>query len=412
MAKSVFRWARLLMLFRTRRRLISALSLVVAMLAGGAQAMNITVAGAPPPAVAPLPFARPKPVAILPVPTLRVTGLIETGDAEKLRLVLVKLADSAGASPDGPLSTIEFSSLGGNLIEGFEIGGLLRKFRMIAIVRKGDICMSSCALALLGGNIHHAAPINVSECNVELGAKVAFHNFFLNRNGLSNGTATDPVASRLQGFADARGGAAMLVKYAGEMGLQPNFVATLMGRPVEEFQYIETVAQFLAFHVCPIGLARPSASLEIQASNLCRNSLVAVEPQATLQARSIPVDQAKLYLLERMQASMQSSSKARGRLSAQLASGAVMRNKDEIDHLYEDLRAAGVALPDIVGPTFEITGGPAEVTCYASLSTDNPDTYDVSLLGPRGFSEPPRLPPENSRRLFLYDRNDVVNPKL
>ena len=109
---------------------------------------------------------------------------------------------------------------------------------------------------------------------------------------------------------------------------------------------------------------------------------------------------------------MLSSSKARGRLSAQLASGAVMRNKDEIDRLYEDLRAAGVSLPDIVGPTFEITGGPAEVTCYASLSPDNPDAYDVSLLGPRGFSEPPRLPPENSRRLFLYDRNDVVNPKL
>jgi hypothetical protein len=394
--------------------MIVLLSLVVAMLAGGAQAMNITVGGAaaPPPAGAPLPFARPKPVTIPPVPTLRVTGLIEAGDAEKLRLVLVQLAAAAGAKPDGPLSTIEFSSLGGNLIEGFEIGALLRKFRMIAVVRKGDICMSSCALALLGGNIHHVPSIEASECNVERGGKVAFHNFFLNRNGLGDGTATDPVASRLQGFADARGGAAMLVKYAGEMGLQPNFVASLMGRPVEEFQYIETVAQFLAFHVCPIALVRPSTPPEVQATNLCRNSLAAVEPQATLQARSIPVDQAKLYLLERVQASMQASSKARGRLSAQLSSGAVMRNKEEIDRLYEDLRAAGVALPDIVGPTFEITGGPADVTCYASLSPDKPDSYDVSLLGARGFSEPPRLPPENSRRLFLYDRNDVVNPKL
>ena len=276
--------------------------------------MNITVGGAaPPPAAAPLPFARPKPIAMPPVPTLRVTGMIETGDAEKLRLVLVKLAASPGAKPDGPLSTIEFSSLGGNLIEGFEIGGLLRKFRMIAVVRKARPL--HVVLRARPSRRQHSPPRprSTAECNVELGAKVAFHNFFLNRNGLGERHREDPVASRLQGFADARGGAAMLVKYAGEMGLQPNFVASLMGRPVEEFQYIETVGQFLSFHVCPIGLVRPSTPLEVQASNLCRNSLVAAEPQATLQARSIPVDQAKLYLLERMQASMQSSSKARGR---------------------------------------------------------------------------------------------------
>jgi hypothetical protein len=103
------------------------------------------------------------------------------------------------------------------------------------------------------------------------------------------------------------------------------------------------------------------------------------------------------------------ATKGRGRLTAQLASG--MRNKDEIDRLYDDLRAAGVALPEIVGPTFEVTGGPSEATCYVSLSPAEPDIYDVALFGARGFSDPPRLPPENSRRLFLYDRNDVVNPK-
>jgi hypothetical protein len=389
----------------------AALSFVAALLAGSpAHAINITVESASPP-TGTIPFARPsKPVAPRPMPRLRVTGMIETGDAEKLHAELARLAAAPGAPADGPLSTIELSSMGGNLIEGFEIGGLLRKFRMIAVVRKRDLCLSSCALAFLGGNAHHVASTGAGECNIEIGGKVAFHNFFLNRNGLREATSTDPVASRLQGFADARGGAAMLVKYAGEMGLQPNFVASLIGRPVEEFQYIETVGQFLAFHVCPIGLAPPSTSMEVQARNVCINSTGKAEATASLPVRAIPTDQAKLYLLERVQANMQSS-RARGRLSAQLASGAVMRNRQEIDRLYDDLRAAGVALPDIVGPTFEIASGRSDTTCYVSLSPDDPDGYDVSLFGPRGFADPPNQAPANARRLFLFDKNDVVNPK-
>jgi hypothetical protein len=389
----------------------AVLSFVAALLAGPpAHAINISVETAAPRAVT-IPFARPrKPAAPTPMPRLRVTGMIETGDAEKLQAELVKLAAAPGAPADGPLGTIELSSMGGNLIEGFEIGGLLRKFRMIAVVRKRDLCLSSCALAFLGGNAHRVPSRGASDCNVEIGGKVAFHNFFLNRNGLREATAADPVASRLQGFADARGGAAMLVKYAGEMGLPPNFVASLIGRPVEEFQYIETVGQFLSFHVCPIGLAPPSTPMDVQARNVCINSTGSADARASRPARTIPADQAKLYLLERLQANMQSS-RARGRLSAQLASGAVMRNRDEIDRLYDDLQAAGVALPNIVGPTFEIAGGPSDGTCYVSLSADDADGYDVSLFGTRGFADPPNRPPENARRLFLFDRNDVVNPK-
>lgn len=391
--------------------------LVLALIAFDVHAMNITIEGGEPPESArrpAIPFStRPaaKPAVPAPMPKLRITGMIDTGDSEKLKVELDKLAAASG-DKDGPLGIIELSSMGGNLIEGFEIGGLLRRFRMIAVVRRGDLCMSSCALAFLGGNAYGVPP-GVGDCNVEIGAKVAFHNFFLNRNGLQEATSSDPVTSRLQGFADARGGAARLVRYAGEMGLPPNFVASLMGRPVEDFQYIESVGQFLAFQVCPIGLPRPSTPLEMQARNVCRNSMgqgSAGEPAAALKVRAIPADQAKLHLLERVQASMQSS-RARGRLAAQLSSGTVMRNRDEIDRLFDDLRAAGVALPDIVGPTFEITGGPGNVTCYASLSTANPDEYDVSLFGSRGFNEPPYQPRENSRRLFLYDRDDVVNPK-
>jgi hypothetical protein len=344
---------------------------------------------------------------------LRITGMIETGDADRLRDILGKLQGSAGKA-DGPMAIVELSSMGGSLTEGFLIGSLLREFKVIAVVRQRDFCMSSCALAFLAGNMHRVPPEKYpAECNVEIGGKVAFHNFFLNRNGLREATVDDPVQSRLQGFADARGGAALLIKYAGEIGLQPNFVASMMGRPVDDFQYIETVEQFLSLHVCLIGLERPSAPMEAQAVNICSNSIGPKEGGGALRARLMQPDVVKLSLLERIQAYMQNS-KAKGRLAAQLASSAVMRVREEIDRLYDDLRAAGVALPDIVGPTYEVTqdvSGTLQLACYVSMSASDPDDYDVAIPGPKGLGEAPRSPPENSRRLFLFDQKDVINPR-
>jgi hypothetical protein len=346
------------------------------------------------------------------MPTLRVTGMIEPGDADKLGAALRRIGDLAPSKSGAPVATVELSSMGGSLPDGFEIGMLMRKSGVMAVVRRRDICMSSCALAFLGGNVHTPSPVYPAECNLEIGGEVAFHNFFLNQNGLRESTSVDPVQSRLQGFTDARGGTAMLAKYAGDLGLPPNFVSSLIGRPVESFQYVETVGQFLSFHVCPIGIGRPAIPLDVQARNICRNSTGGSIPADQLVTTTIAVAQTKLYLLQRVQENMQSS-KSKGRLAAQLASGAVMRVDDEIDRLYEDLRAAGVALPDIVGPTFEIgskVSGKYEAMCYVSLSPDDPDKFDIALQGPRGIAEPTRLPPENSRRLFLFDRDDVINP--
>ena len=346
-------------------------------------------------------------------PRLRLTGMIEAGDAEKLRDLLVKLQASAPPKPGMPLATIELSSLGGNLSEGVRIGELLRSFKIVAVVRKEDLCVSACALALLGGNAVRAVAAYPSDCNVEIGGKVAFHNFFLDRTELRGLTHDDPVASRLQGFADARGGAAMLIKYAADMGLPPTFVATLMARPVEEFQYVETIGEFLALNLCPIGLGRPSLPMSHQAANICNNSLATPAPLSAFIVGPIAAPQVRQYMLERVQDGM-TAAKAKGKLADQLATWSVMRAKDEVDKLYDDLRAAGVALPEIVGPTFEVAinqGGSYRAACYVSLSATDPDKYEVVVQGARSLLEPTRVPPANARRMFLYDRHDVVNQR-
>lgn len=350
---------------------------------------------------------------VVQIPAVRMTGYIMPGDSSKVRDVLEQLSRAPAVRPNAPLSMIELSSMGGNLYEGFEIGSLLRKYRMVAVVRASDFCLSSCALAFLGGNVPVVPQSYPTRCNVEIGGKVGFHNFFLNPAGLRDSTATDPVTSRLQGFSDARGGAARLVRYSADMGLPPSFVASLMGRPVDDFQYIETVGQFLNLGVCPVDLKRPSLPLEEQAANVCRNSLREANPALQLEARLLQPRTARRYLLERVQTQMQSS-RSRGRLAKLLGDGAVMRVESEIDRLYDDLQAAGIALPDIVGPIYEIgrdKAGTFEPACYVSLSPDNPDSFDVVLVGARGLAEAIHLPPENARRLFLYSRDAVVNPK-
>lgn len=346
-------------------------------------------------------------------PRLRLTGMIEAGDAEKLREQLINLQASSPAKPGMPLATIELSSLGGSLSEGVRIGELLRSFKVVAVVRKQDVCLSACALALLGGNTVRAAPAYPSDCNVEIGSKVAFHNFFLDPSVLRSGTADDPVASRLQGFSDARGGAAMLIRYATDMGLPPAFVANLMARPVEEFQYVETIGEFLALNLCPVGLERPALPMSHQAVNVCNNSLAASAPLSAFIVGPIAAPQVRQYMLERVQAGM-NAAKAKGKLADQLATWSVMRIKDEVDKLYDDLRAAGVALPDLVGPTFEVSlnqSGRVRPACYVSLSSTDPDRYEVVLQGDRGLTEAIRKPPANARRMFLFDRLTVANQR-
>lgn len=340
-------------------------------------------------------------------PRLRLTGMIEAGDADRLREQLTGLQVSSPAKPGKPLATIELSSLGGNLSEGIRIGELLRSFKVVAVVRKQDVCLSACALALLGGT----TPAYPSACNVEIGGKVAFHNFFLDRTALRDVTLDDPVASRLQGFADARGGAAMLIRYAADLGLPPAFVANLMARPVEEFQYVETIGEFLALNLCPAGLERPALPMSHQAVNVCNNSLAASAPLSAFIVSPIAAPQARQYLLERVQAGMNAAG-TRGRLADQLASWSVMRIKDEVDRLYDDLRAAGVALPELVGPTFEVSldqSGRIRPACYVSVSPTDPDRYAVVLQGERGLTEAIRKPPANARRMFLFDRLAVAN---
>lgn len=350
-------------------------------------------------------------------PTLRLTGALRQGDAAAMRRLLVRLkAERTGLGTGlgtGPLATVELSSLGGDLNEGLELGYLFRDFNVATVVRRRDICLSACALAFLGGTASRDGKARTAAHAIEVGARLGFHTFYLNTQSADAPTADDPERSRRQGFREAQAATAALVRYAADLGIDPKFVATMMARPPEELTYVATTEDFLTLDVCPIGLARPAISLAEQALNVCNHATGWQDPAEIDQVRLLPPQQARRTMLENIQQNMQTL-KVKGALSDQLASWSVMRVERSIDNLYDDLRAAGVRLPEIVGPVFEVRGyrqGGREMQCFVSLSVDAADRYDVAIRRPGKWSHPDRSAPRDCRGLFLHDRDATINPR-
>ncbi|OFX03479.1 MAG: hypothetical protein A3D94_11315 [Alphaproteobacteria bacterium RIFCSPHIGHO2_12_FULL_66_14] len=356
----------------------------------------------------------PTPNTPILVHTLRLTGMFEQGDSDTLRRILVLLDRRGGRAPDAPLATVELSSAGGDLIEGLKTGYLFSEFDVATVVRKRDSCLSACALAFLGGTSSHLPPTRLPSCSLEIGSTLGFHNFAASTNALRRSLGSeDGLASERQGFHMGRAGAALLMQYAADMDIDQAFVAQLLSRATVSYDYLTRVGAFLALRVCPIGLDRPRISLAEQATNICNHSTAWLSPVTSLQARPMTARQARRRLLEYIQSNMLSFS-VRGALADQLASYSVMRVERAVENLYADLRAAGVPLPEIVGPVFEVGGyqiGIYSLTCVVSLSPDDPDKYDVVIQGPKGMARAYRSAPEGCRRLFLYDQDAVINPR-
>lgn len=344
---------------------------------------------------------------------IRLSGPIEVGDADKLRAIFVRLKTNTPAASGTPLATVEFSSSGGDTYEGLKIGYLLRQFNVASLVRARDVCLSACALAFMGGTQNNLGPDFNPSRSIELGGQVGFHNFSLNTDSVQLGPVRDAREGMNKGFSVARGGAAALIAYGAVMGIGTNFLARLLGRPPDQWEYVDTASQFADLDVCPIGVNRPPISPPAIATNICNHATGWFSPATPAQARTLAPREAKRQLLAQVQRNVEALS-VKGPLAGQLV--AVLASGDQrlIDSVYADLRNAGIMLPDLLGPTFEVGGyatGGYTLLCYVSFSSDTPEKYDVVLQGPAGLMKPFQTPPAHCPGLFLYDRDDMINPR-
>ena len=343
---------------------------------------------------------------------IRLTGAIEEGDSERLRAILTRLRKEAPPAPGLPLATIALSSGGGDVYEGLNIGYLLREFDVASLVRKGDLCLLACALAFLGGTASHLPPGLVPDRRIEVGGEVGFHNFFINPDSAKLPAAADSAAGMVVGFDLARGGSALLVRYAGMMSLDPAFIARLLGRPSEVWDYIDRDGKFVDLASCPLTVVRPDVSDAVLATNICNHATGGFSPVISSNARPLSARDARRWLLGFVQRNAATLT-LRGPLVTQLNNALAGRDDRPVVALYADLRSAGVRLPELVGPTFAVNGyvsGAYEMQCHVSFSATDPDVYEVAISGPAGLSAAYRTAPDKCRRLFLFDRAEMLNP--
>ena len=370
------------------------------------QAATITVESSPP--ASPHPSQGP---AVL-LTQIRLSGVIEEGDAEQLRALLTQVKQRSAPALGGPFAMIEFRSNGGDVYEGLKIGYLLREFDVASLVRRGDYCLSACALAFLGGTASHLPPNLSPDRRIEIGGEVGFHNFFINPSSSKLPPSADPAAGMVVGFALARGASALLVRYAGMMALDPAFVSRLLGRPSEVWEYIDRDGQFVDLVSCPLEVRRPEQSEAETATNICNHATGGFSPVDASNARPLSARDARRWLLGFVQNNAAAIA-LKGPLVTQLDKALAGRDDRPVEALYADLRNAGVRLPELMGPTFTVSGyvsGAYEMQCHVSFSSADADRYDVAISGPAGLARAWRVAPDKCKRLFLFDSDEMLNP--
>lgn len=346
-----------------------------------------------------------------PATVIRLTGMFEKGDAAELRKTLVRLKSVKETPGDLPFTTAELSSQGGDVFEGVKVGYFFREFGIATVVRKSDLCLSACAFAFLGGTMA-ALPVDaVPSRTIEAGGQLGFHNVWLNYGGLRNSPADDRVATT-EGFNLALGGSSTIIRYATDMGIDPRFISRMLGRPADQFEYVDTVREFLSLQICLMEATLPAMTIEQQAANLCNNATRSATPVAAPIGPGMNASEARLLLLRQIEATI-SAARASERLASHLRATVETRNDALISEIYAGFKAAGLPLPELNAVVYEIQGVSANppASCIASLSPAEPDRYDVALRGPKGMMHARYSAPQGCRWLFRHDANEIVNPR-
>ncbi len=334
--------------------------------------------------------------------TIRLTGPIAPGDADRLR-VLLQGSMPRGIAPGKTLMVAELSSTAGDYYEAMKIGYLLRDFHVATVVRKGDQCLSACVLAFLGGSARDRSTEGPTPRRyIEIGGTVGYRNYY-SKPVTSEPAPNYPIES--------------IVDYSINMGVQRRFIAMMLGRAPEQFIYFDSVETFLTARTCPIGLGRPATSLAMQAINACSYALRWRNPDSPLKSTAMAEPDARRYLLKYVKLHIwwlgvigepahngaPGVTGEKSDLARRLNSDEYLRSEAATRKLYDDLKAAGLPLPELAGSIFEVTGYNtgfdassnsglyARTGCIVSLSTSSPSRPRRAQARCRFSTRPPRV---------------------
>ncbi len=361
------------------------------------------------------------------IPVLRFSGPIELGDSAKVRSLLETLSSRKRESVGGSLAIIDLNSPGGILIEGLKIGELLHQYEVGTLVRTGSSCMSACAIAFLGGTFGGVTGGKGIQRELEQGAVLAFHGFYLDPASLRS--KSELKDSKLAEFSVAKILSSLLISYATTMGVDPKWISEMLTKAEDEFIVVKSVDDVLRLRISLLNEKAPVRPLAQQAVSACNhltgwrrpllptgtnnNGTVRV---VTLTPRSARVEILK-HLIKDFHESSGSSQSAKYSVERLIWLTLNSGKEAEINNLYDDLRRIGLPLISVDrGKTFLVDGwtvvgaGFYVMGCVVNISparTGASASLEGLLLRTYGISEP-FLQMPSDQFLFLFERYDQI----
>ena len=187
--------------------------------------------------------------------TIYATGAVETGDAATLSR-LIRDNNLADGFDD---YVVRLNSPGGLVLEGMEVGRVIRDARLETLIVRGDICASACALAFLGGTRQYATGNGVGR-RLEFGAMLGFHGFR---------SATDAVRVENETLSVSRVLTALILEYAAQMrGVDLGWLANTLNAPPEKLFSVRRPVDIAALSMFLEGI--PNAVPQNWYVNACR----------------------------------------------------------------------------------------------------------------------------------------------
>lgn len=208
---------------------------------------------------------------------LRLSGVIEPGDAEKiapaLRRAMADRGVPASAVPDelsradtlrlGPVR-ICLSSPGGSFAEALRMAEAIHGVLGTAVPR-GAECLSACAVLFMAGS--HATQGDagtVANRVLHAGGRLGFHAPSL---VVAEGGYSEAEVNRAYGIAVA--GIGRLIELSGRLKISPTLIAEMLQTPADEMMMIDTVFEAGRWLIPVAGTVHPREITPLAVSNAC-----------------------------------------------------------------------------------------------------------------------------------------------
>jgi len=170
--------------------------------------------------------------------TITMTGAIEDGDSEKLRVALRNVtSEQTGIFRS---NIMHLNSPGGSLDASISLANTIRKLGIATYVDEGAICLSGCAIAFMAGTWLDGDDTKDTYRVLHPKGILGFHAPF----ALNNTDGIDPEVAKLLLQDAERGGtiaASKLVKLSVRNILPTSLVEELLQYEADNFLYIDTV---------------------------------------------------------------------------------------------------------------------------------------------------------------------------